>query len=89
MKKIPKFKDETAERDFWQKNDSSAYVNWKKPVQDTNFINLKPSIKSISIRLPETMLNDIKVLANRRDIPYQSLMKMFLSEKIKDEFKGK
>ncbi len=87
MKKkiIPKFKNANEERKFWSKNDSSSYVDWSK-ARRVSFPNLKPSVKSISLRLPKAMLDDLKTLANKKDIPYQSLMKMFLSDKIREEF---
>ncbi len=85
LKKIPKFNSETEERKFWKKNDTADYVNWQK-AKKAIFPNLKPSVRSISLRLPEAMLNDLKVIANKRDIPYQSLMKMYLFEKIKEEY---
>lgn len=85
MKKIPLFDNEVDETAFWENHDSTEYLDWSKSEQ-VNFPNLKPSIKTISIRLPESMLNDIKILANKKDIPYQSLMKIYLSEKIREEF---
>jgi len=83
-KKIPKFKTETEERLFWQKHDSSEYVNWSD-AENVVMPKLKPSTKSISIRLPESMIEELKVLANKRDVPYQSLLKMFISERIDSE----
>ena len=84
MKKIPKFKSEKAERDFWKQNDSSEYIDWND-AENVSFSNLKPSLKSISIRLPESMIEKLKVLANKKDVPYQSLMKVYLSEVIDSE----
>lgn len=86
MKKIPEFKNEDKEREFWDKHDSTDYIDWKKGKKVT-LPKLKPSIKTISLRLPESMLAELKALAHKRDVPYQSLMKMFLSERIKEEFK--
>ena len=83
-KKMPKFKTEDAERRFWIKHDSTEYVDWSRAKRAV-FPNLKPSTKSISLRLPETMIEELKVLANRRDVPYQSLLKVFLSERIDSE----
>jgi predicted DNA binding CopG/RHH family protein len=83
-KKVPKFKTEDAERKFWATHDSTEYVDWSK-AKRTVFPNLKPSTKTISLRLPETMLEELKALANRRDVPYQSLLKVFLSERIDAE----
>jgi len=84
MKEIPKFESEDKEREFWAKADSSEYIDWKK-AKKIIFSDLKPSVKTISLRLPESMLEEIKLLANKRDVPYQSLMKIFLSDRIKKE----
>ena len=86
MKKIPKFKTETEERKFWQKHDSSEYIDWTD-AEEVVLPKLKPSTKTISVRLPESMLEDLKLLANKRDVPYQSLLKIFLSDRIKAEFR--
>lgn len=83
--KIPHFKNEAEERAFWSKTDSTRYIDWGK-AKRVSFPNLKPTLKTISIRLPEMMIDDLKVLANKRDVPYQSLLKSFLSERIKQEF---
>jgi len=83
-KKIPKFKSEDEERDFWAEHDSAEYIDWSK-AQRAIFPNLKPSTKAISLRLPESMLENLKLLANKRDVPYQSLLKIFLAEKIDEE----
>lgn len=79
MKEIPNFKTESEERAFWEENDSSDYLDWSKAMQAV-FPSLKPTTRAISLRLPESMLAQIKVEANKRDVPYQSLMKMWLSE---------
>ncbi len=84
MKKIPKFKSEDDERKFWNENDTAEYIDWSKS-EPVSFPNLKPSLKSISIRLPEAMLEQYKIIANKKDIPYQSLMKMYLSDALKKE----
>jgi len=85
MKKpIPKFKNEQEERKFWEKHDSTDYVDWSK-ANPATLSNLSPSVKNISLRLPESMLEEIKLLANKKDVPYQSLMKVFLAERIKEE----
>ena len=83
-KRIPKFKSEEEEREFWETHDSTDYINWNKAEKIT-FSNLKPSVKKISLRLPETMLEELKLLANKRDVPYQSLLKIFLAERIEKE----
>jgi predicted DNA binding CopG/RHH family protein len=82
--KIPKFNSEAEERRFWQKNDSSGYIDWSEG-EEAVFSRLKPSTKTISIRLPESMIEELKLLANKRDVPYQSLLKIFLSERIDSE----
>jgi len=84
MKKIPTFKTEAEEQRFWATHDSTEYVDWSK-AKSAVFPNLKPSTKTISLRLPQTMLEELKLLANKRDVPYQSLLKMFLSERIESE----
>ena len=84
LKKIPKFKNESEEFDFWSKNDAAEFINFSE-AKSVHFMNLKPSTRSISIRLSESLLERIKVLANRNDIPYQSLIKMYLSERVKKE----
>lgn len=79
-----KFKNEDQEREFWSEHDSTDYIDWKKGKRVV-LSNLKPSVKTISIRLPEIMLEELKLLAHKRDVPYQSLLKMFLAEKIEAE----
>lgn len=83
-KKIPSFKNEDEERNFWSKHDSADYFDWGK-AKKVALPNLKPSVKTISIRLPEIMLEKLKLLANKRDVPYQSLVKMFLAERLQVE----
>ena len=83
-KRIPNFKNEDEEREFWASHDSTEYINWKQAKRVT-LPNLKPSVKKISLRLPESMLEELKLLANKKDVPYQSLMKIFLSERIEKE----
>ncbi len=84
MKEIPEFKNEEEERLFWAEHDSTEYVDWSKAKRGV-FPNLKPSTKTISLRLPESMLEELKLLANKNDVPYQSLVKVFLSERIESE----
>jgi predicted DNA binding CopG/RHH family protein len=81
LKSVPKFAHEAAERAYWEKNDSTAYFDWKK-AQLTVFPNLKPSTQTISLRLPQHLLDSIKTAANARDVPYQSLIKVWLQEKV-------
>jgi len=78
LKKIPKFKTEDEEREFWTKADSTNYVDWTK-AKRISFPKLKPSTKTISIRLPEHLIEGLKTLANKRDVPYQSLIKIILN----------
>ena len=82
-KKLPVFKTEAEEREFWESHDSTDYVDWQK-AQRVSFPNLKPSTKTISLRLPETLLDRIKIEANRRDMPYQSLIKAWLAEDVEE-----
>jgi predicted DNA binding CopG/RHH family protein len=83
-KPIPRFADEAAERAFWESHDSAGYVDWRK-AKSARFPNLKPSTTSISLRLPVSLLDRIKVVANKRDVPYQSLIKIWLAEKAETE----
>src|SRR5258708_13020246 len=80
LKSRPKFKTESEERRFWEEHDSTSFVDWTgaKPAR---FPNLKPSTQSISLRLPASLLDNIKIEANRRDVPYQSLIKVWLADK--------
>jgi predicted DNA binding CopG/RHH family protein len=85
-KRLPKFESEEQERNFWAAHDSTDYLDWKEAKRLT-LPTLKPSLKTISIRLPASMIEDLKVLANKRDVPYQSLLKVFLAEQIDRELK--
>jgi predicted DNA binding CopG/RHH family protein len=78
---VPAFRDEAEERAFWETHDSTRYVDWST-AQRVRFPNLKPSTKSISLRLPADLLDQIKIAANKRDVPYQSLIKIWLAEKV-------
>ena len=86
LKKLPSFKNEDEERNFWDSHDLTDYFDMSKAEQ-TIFPNLKPTSESISLRLPGTMLARIKELANKKDVPYQSLMKVYLAEKVEEELK--
>ena len=79
--KVPKFKDEDQEREFWATHSPLDYFDSNRPLK-ASVPNLKPSLKSVSIRLPEDLLNELKNLANKRDVPYQSLLKVFLAKQI-------
>ncbi len=85
-KNMPKFKSETQEREFWHTHDSTEYIDWSN-AEKVILPKLKPSLKTISLRLPETLLNELKLLANKKDVPYQSLLKVFLSERVQAEFR--
>ena len=85
LKRVPKFKSENEELEFWATHDSTEYVDYSK-ARKVLLPKLKPSTRSISIRLPESLIEHLKVLANKRDIPYQSLLKMLLTEKVEEEF---
>ena len=84
-KKLKKFKTEDEEREFWARHDLTDYFECSG-FQPTLFPELKPSVKTISIRLPESLLESLKVIAHKRDVPYQSLMKMFITEAVIREF---
>lgn len=84
LKALPAFSSEGQERDFWAHEDSTEYIDWTK-AKRVAFPNLKPSLRTISVRLPVMMIARLKLLANQRDIPYQSLLKMFLAERLERE----
>ncbi len=83
-KLIPEFHSEEDERKFWSTDDSTAFVDWSS-AHGTRFPNLKPSLRTISLRLPVSMIEDLKILANGQDVPYQSLLKVFLAERLEQE----
>ncbi len=87
LKTIPKFKNEDEERAFWDKADATEYFDTDNPI-DMDLSKLKPTTESISLRLPGYLLRRIKEIANSRDVPYQSLMKIFLAERIEKELKS-
>jgi predicted DNA binding CopG/RHH family protein len=86
--KIPKFESESKERAFWMKHDSSGLIDWSK-AKRAKFPHLKPSTRTISLRLPQMLIDELKILANKRDIPYQSLLKSFLTERVREELSPK
>ena len=88
LKKIPVFKTEEEERDFWATADSTEYVDWSK-ARVVRFPNLRPSSTAISLRLPDTLLTELKLLANERDVPYQSLLKVYLADRVTIERRRK
>lgn len=83
LKRIPKLRSEEAERAFWGARDSADYVDWSR-AQAVRLANLKPSTETISLRLPKHLLDGIRVAANARDVPYQSLIKLWLQEKLEE-----
>lgn len=85
LKQIPRFKNEDEEREFWATHDFTDYFDMSQALINPVFPNLKPSTRIVSIRLPESLIAALKALANKKDVPYQSLAKIFLSEKIKEE----
>jgi predicted DNA binding CopG/RHH family protein len=86
VKRIPEFRNEDEEREFWKNHDSTSYLNWRE-AERAVFPSLKSSTKTISLRLPESMLAELRQLANKRDIPYQSLIKTFLRDRIDQEYR--
>jgi len=87
FKEIPRFKNEDEERNFWATADTTEYFDWSK-AEEVIFPNLKPSTETISLRLPQYLLVRIKQIANFKDVPYQSLIKIFLAERVAKELKG-
>ena len=85
IKVIPRFKNETEEMEFWSKHDSTDYFDYSKGKR-VIFPNLKPSVKTISLRLPASLIAYLKLIANKQDVPYQSLMKVFLAERVQKNF---
>jgi predicted DNA binding CopG/RHH family protein len=83
-KPVPEFRTEDEERAFWAEHDSTEYIDWRS-AERRKFPRLKPTLRTISLRLPVSMIEDLKVLANRRDVPYQSLLKVFLAERLEKE----
>ena len=84
LKRIPVFRTEDEEREFWATHDSTEYVDWSK-ARVVRFPNLRPSSTAISVRLPDTLLTELKLLANERDVPYQSLLKVYLTDRVSAE----
>jgi len=86
IKTIPTFKTEDEERNFWATHDTTEYFDMSKAIVNPVFPNLKPSTKFVSLRMPAGLLDDLKILANKMDVPYQSLMKIFLADKVREEY---
>lgn len=85
LKPIPQFKNEDEEVEFWSTHDSTDYIDWSKAIVNPVFPNLKLSTKTITIRVSQSLLDSLKMLANKKDVPYQSLVKIFLDEKVREE----
>jgi predicted DNA binding CopG/RHH family protein len=88
LQPIPKFESEDEEREFWATHDSVDHVDWGQ-AKVVSFSRLKPSTRTISLRLPESLIENLKMLANKRDVPYQSLLKIFLAERVEQELRGR
>jgi len=84
MSEKRRFRNEDEERDYWAEHDSTEHVDWSR-AERVSLPKLKPSVKSISLRLPQSMFEQLRILANKRDVPYQSLIKVFLAERIRKE----
>ncbi len=82
--KLPTFETEEQERDFWASHDSTEYVDWERAIP-VSMPNLKPSVQTLSVQLPESILDGLKILANKWDVSYQELLKIFLAERIEKE----
>lgn len=87
IKSIPKFRNEDEEREFWATHDLTDYLDHFQPIK-LDLSELKPSAKSVTIRLPDSLLEALKNIAHKRDVPYQSLMKIFLAERVKREYRS-
>ena len=87
LKPIQKVESEDEEREFWATQDSTDHVDWSR-AKPATFSRLKPTTRTISLRLPEFLLENLKMLANKRDVPYQSLLKVFLAERIEQELRN-
>jgi predicted DNA binding CopG/RHH family protein len=86
LKPLPTFESEDEEREFWANHDSVDYIDWSR-ARSVSFPHLRPSTRTISLRLPEGLLENLKMLANKRDVPYQSLLKIFLAERVDQELR--
>ena len=87
LKEIPNFQNEDEEREFWVTNDSTEFIDWDN-AKMVILPSLEPSTRTISLRLSASMLDKIRLIAHKRDVPYQSLIKMFLNERVEEEFKA-
>lgn len=89
LKPIPKFKNEEEEANFWDTHDTTDYFDWSKALKNPVFPNLRPSTKVITIRVPQDLINRLKMIANKKDVPYQSLVKIYLYEKVREELSAR
>jgi predicted DNA binding CopG/RHH family protein len=87
LKPIPRFESEDEEREYWASHDSTEHIPWRR-AKPSSFPRLRPTTRTISLRLPDPLLENLKMLANKRDVPYQSLLKIFLAERVEEELKG-
>lgn len=85
LKKIPAFKNEDEEAEFWETHDFTDYYDMSKAIVNPAFPNLKPSTRTMTIRVPQALIDDLKMIANKKDVPYQSMVKIFLDEKVREE----
>lgn len=85
LKKIPRFRNEDEEAEFWATHDSTDYFDINKAIVNPAFSNLKPSTRTMTIRVPQALIDDLKMIANKKDVPYQSMVKIFLDEKVREE----
>lgn len=85
LKPIPHFKNEDEEDKFWSTHDSTEYIDWSKAMVNPSFPNLKLSTKTITIRVTQSLLDNLKMIANKKDVPYQSLIKIYLDRLVKEE----
>jgi len=86
LKPIPRFASEDDERDFWATHDSTEYFDYTHPIK-MDFSHLRPSTQPVTVRLPQMLLYDLRMIANRRDVPYQSLLKIYLAERVEAELR--
>ncbi|MDO8460904.1 MAG: BrnA antitoxin family protein [bacterium] len=89
LKKIPQFKNENEEAEFWAIHDFTDYYDVRKAIINPVFPKLKPSTKTITIRVSESLLASLKMMANKRDVPYQSLVKILLDEKVREDYRAR
>jgi predicted DNA binding CopG/RHH family protein len=86
LKPIPRFESEDEEREYWATHDSADHIDWSR-AKAVSFSRLKPTTRTISLRLPDSLIENLKMLANKRDVPYQSLLKVFLAERVERELR--